>query len=94
MAWKPSGALIRIDLNLSLDETLLTLEDIGLEEGLGNIQGFHYSLDGSSERIVTMPDEYESFQKRINDAGKGAKIVIRPVDPVVGYLQHFGGLWY
>ena len=88
MMWKPSGAMVRLDLNLQLDEILETLQDISLEDGVGEIQGFHYSLNGGSECIVTMPDEFDSFRMRVNHLGKGARIVIRPVDPLVSYAQY------
>ena len=83
MTWKPSGAMVRLDLNLQLEEILETLQDIGLEDGLGEIKGFHYSLNGGSECIVTMPDEFDSFRTRVDHLGKGVRIVIRPVDPQV-----------
>ena len=34
MKWKPSGAIVCLDLNLPLDEILETLQDIGSEGGL------------------------------------------------------------
>lgn len=75
--------MVRLDLNLQLEEILETLQDIGLEDGLGEIKGFHYSLNGGSECIVTMPDEFDSFRTRVDHLGKGVRIVIRPVDPQV-----------
>ena len=83
MLWEPSGAVICLDLNLPLDQFLEMLRDIGLEDGLENFQGFHYSLNGSSECIVTMEDKFESFRSRLNSLGKGVAISIRPLNPFV-----------
>ena len=84
MTWEPSGTMIRLDLNLPLDEILETLQDIGLEDGLEEFQGFHYSLNGGSECIVTMSDELDTFRNWVNSLGRGTKIAIRPVNPLVG----------
>ena len=83
MLWEPGGAVICLYLNLPLDEFLKMLRDIGLEDRLENFKGFHYSLNGSSECIVSMEDEFESFWSRLNSLGKGVAISIRPLNPFV-----------
>ena len=70
-------------LELQLEEILETLQDIGLEDGLGEMKGFDYSLNGGSECILTMPDEFDSFRTQVDHLGNGVRIVIRPVDPQV-----------
>ena len=65
-----------------------TLQDIGLEDGLREIKGFHYSLNGGSECIVTMPDDFDGFRTRVDHLGKGVRIVIRLVDPQVNDSQY------
>lgn len=83
MAWEPNGALVRLDVNLSLEEFLETLQDIRSEDEMGELHGFHYSLNESRACIVTMPDEFHNFRSQLNLLSKGAKISIQPLNLLV-----------
>jgi hypothetical protein len=81
--WTPSGIIVRIDVGLPFNEFFATFVEIAEEDGLAQLEGFHYQLGSSPECIVTMENEFKRFQEKMLNLKKRTRVSFRPVDIMV-----------